>query len=99
MQVLCSTLLVQAKNSTFARPSQSKTRILNRKLNRRHENQFQTKGGQWIIKNGSASFINVLITMSVLLPHEQHAEREEETSTKVLYPSILFVLLLSPSAA
>lgn len=37
--------------------------------------------------------------MSVLLPHEQHAEREEETCTKVFYPSILFVLLLPPSAA
>lgn len=86
------------RRSTFASPSQSKTRILSRKLKHGHESQFQAKGGQWIIKNGSASFINALITMSVLLPHEQHAEREEETCTKVLYPSILFVLLLPPSA-
>lgn len=86
------------KKNTFASPSQSKTRILSRKLNHGHESQFQAKGGQWIIKNGSASFINALITMSVLLPHEQHAEREEETCTKVFYPSILFVLLLPPTA-
>lgn len=95
---LCRQEKKRRRRSTFASPSQSKTRILSRKLNHGHESQFQAKGGQWIIKNGSASFINALITMSVLLPHEQHAEREEETCTKVLYPSILFVLLLPPSA-
>lgn len=38
------------KNSTFASPSQSKTRILNAKLNHRHENLFQTKGASGSLK-------------------------------------------------
>lgn len=62
------------------------------KLKRGRESQFRAKGASGSLKMDPHPLLMPSLPCLFRLPHEQHAEREEETCTKVLYPSILFVL-------
>lgn len=111
MQVLCGSLLVQAKEkkeekkrkekkkrSTFAIPSQSKTQILSRKLNRGHESQFQAKGASGSLKMDPHPLLMASLPCLFCSRMNSMQRGKMRHVQKVLHPRILFVYLLPPSA-